>query len=229
MERGNFKTINKYAFKAEDDWGCYNEKGEYLKGSFDKDGYSRHGLKCTDGKTHSLREHNMKWEYFNGEIPEGMVIDHIIPIRNGGTNKLSNLRLVTPKENANNPLTKKNISKALKGKYTGDKHWMTNKHHSEETKKKMSEAAKGKYVGEKNPMFGKKHNEKQREAFNVFIYKVCKRVLEIKLDGTEIIYNSATEAARKNNFDCSSICKASKGCYSRFGHNYKGSNWYYLN
>lgn len=141
MERGNFKTLNKYTFNAEDDWGCYNEDGKYLKGSFDKDGYNRHNLRCTDGKKHTLREHNMKWEYFNGKIPDDKVIDHIIPIRNGGTNKLSNLRLVTLVENQNNPLTRKNKSKALKGKYTGEKHWMTNKHHSEETKKKMSEKA----------------------------------------------------------------------------------------
>jgi hypothetical protein len=69
------------------------------------------------------------------------VIDHIIPIKNGGTNKLSNLRVVTPKENQNNPKTLENMSKALKGKYTGNKHWMTGKHHSEETKKTMSEKA----------------------------------------------------------------------------------------
>ena len=41
-----------------------------------------------------------------------MEIDHIIPINNGGTNKLSNLRLATREENNNNPNTRKNNSKA---------------------------------------------------------------------------------------------------------------------
>lgn len=141
MHRGKFKTLNKYTFKAEDDWGCYKENGKYLKGSFDKDGYNRHNLMCTDGNKHTLREHNMKWEFFYGEIPDDMVIDHIIPISNGGTNKLSNLRLVTRQQNANNELTRKNISKALKGKYKGENHWMTGKHHSLETRAKMSKSA----------------------------------------------------------------------------------------
>ena len=35
---------------------------------------------------------------------------------------------------------KKKLSKAKKGKYTGEKHSMYGKHHSEESKKKMSEA-----------------------------------------------------------------------------------------
>ena len=116
-ERLNVKPVKGYTFIAEDDWGCYNEKGRYLKGTFDKDGYCAHNrVLCDDGKHHNLREHNMKWEYFNGEIPEDKVIDHIIPISNGGTNKLSNLRLVTPKENSNNQMTRRNLSKALKGK-----------------------------------------------------------------------------------------------------------------
>ena len=39
--------------------------------------------------------------------------------------------------------TKIKLSKAKKGKYTGEKHSMYGKHHSEETKKKLSEARKG--------------------------------------------------------------------------------------
>lgn len=107
------KLIDKrYSFKAEDDWGCYGLNGQYIKGDFDKAGYCCHRFKCQDGTTPHLREHREKWIYFNGEIPEGYEIDHIIPIKNGGTNKLSNLRLVTRKENINNELSKINNSKA---------------------------------------------------------------------------------------------------------------------
>lgn len=59
-----------------------------------------------NGDRESKSIHRLVWESFNGEIPEGYEIDHIIPLRDGGTNALSNLRLVTPKENKNNPFTK---------------------------------------------------------------------------------------------------------------------------
>lgn len=221
-----FQTIKKYSFNQEDDWGCYNEEGKYLAGSFDKDGYNRHNLRCTDGKKHTLREHNMKWEFFNGEIPEGMVIDHIIPIKNGGTNKLSNLRCVTIIENANNPLTKKNISKGLKGKYVGEKHWCYGKKHSEETKKKISKWMSENQFGERNPMYGKHHtNEAKKKIAN----GSSKKVKQILYSGKEIIYDSATIAARENNLNNSSISMACNGKYGKYGHYYKYSEWYYVN
>lgn len=67
-------------------------------------------------------------------------VDHIIPISNGGTNIVSNLRWCTPKENNNNPYTLKNMSDASKGRVSSFK----GKHHSNEAKKKMSEAHIGK-------------------------------------------------------------------------------------
>ena len=57
---------------------------------------------------------------------------------------------------------KKKLSKAKKGKYTGEKHSMYGKHHSEESKKKMSEAHKG----EKNHNYGKKMSEEQKKKIS---------------------------------------------------------------
>mgnify|MGYP004595400221 CR=1 FL=1 len=49
--------------------------------------------------------HRVVWEYVHGPIPEGMHIDHINGNKND--NCISNLRLVTPTENAQNrPSTK---------------------------------------------------------------------------------------------------------------------------
>ena len=52
--------------------------------------------------------HRILWRVFNGEIPEGMEIDHINTIRDD--NRLENLRLVTHKENCNNPTSIENYS-----------------------------------------------------------------------------------------------------------------------
>lgn len=52
-------------------------------------------------KTRSIPLHRAIWAWYNGEVPEGMVVDHI---NNKHSNleedyKLSNLQLLTPKEN----------------------------------------------------------------------------------------------------------------------------------
>ena len=109
--RKHYEISPRYTFKAEDDWGDY-DNGKPREPYFNKDGYSRLNYFCEDGKWHSIFEHVAKWEYFNGKIPEGMEVDHIIPISEGGTNKLSNLRIGTRSDNNNNPNTKKNNSKA---------------------------------------------------------------------------------------------------------------------
>ena len=57
---------------------------------------------------------------------------------------------------------KKKLSKAKKGKYTGEKHPMYGKHHLEESKKKMSETHKG----EKNHNYGKKMSEEQKKKIS---------------------------------------------------------------
>ena len=46
------------------------------------------------------RVHRLLWEYYMGEIPEGMYIDHKNGIRSD--NRLSNLRLATNQQNSSN-------------------------------------------------------------------------------------------------------------------------------
>lgn len=112
--------------ETEINFDCYNiyENGtifskywnKQLNGCLDKDGYTFVKLKLKNGNYDQFRLHRVIWVYFNGEIPDDMQIDHIIPISNNGSNELSNLRLVTPKQNRNNENTRKNISISLTGK-----------------------------------------------------------------------------------------------------------------
>ena len=107
---------SRYTFKAEDDWGDY-DNGKPREGYFDKNGYCCHSYLCTDGKIHTMYEHITKWEYFNGKIPIGMEIDHITPVKKGGTNKMSNLRLTDRFGNMNNSATKQTMSESAIGKH----------------------------------------------------------------------------------------------------------------
>lgn len=92
----------------------YSKKQDKLvlcKLSADKDGYLRTGVSKPECKT--IKVHRLVYETFVCKIPDGMQIDHINTIKDD--NRLENLRIVTPKENMANPLTKKHICEAQKG------------------------------------------------------------------------------------------------------------------
>ena len=55
--------------------------------------------------------HRVMWEVFNGEIPPRMEIDHIDTCPSN--NDMSNLRLVTSKENSANPITRGRLLRAV--------------------------------------------------------------------------------------------------------------------
>ena len=95
-------------------------KNEWCECYLSDNGYTSIKLKCIDGKRRNFQFHRVMCYIFNPipqkyqDIPlENLEIDHIIPLKNGGTNDLSNLKWCTRKENHNNPLTRKNKSKAL--------------------------------------------------------------------------------------------------------------------
>ena len=76
------------------------KKGKYLVYS-----YWNNSKKC------QKYVHRIIWETFNDIIPEGKCIDHINTDKED--NRLSNLRVVTHKENTNNPLTLSRLQKVL--------------------------------------------------------------------------------------------------------------------
>lgn len=85
--------------------------GKVLKPTKIADGYRQVSL-CADGIVKNKHVHRLAMEAFvpnPDNLPE---IDHIVPLANGGTDTLDNLRWVTRKENANNQISLKNKSEA---------------------------------------------------------------------------------------------------------------------
>lgn len=76
-----------------------------------KDGYLLVSVK--NPKVAQTYVHRLVFETFVGEIPQGYEIDHINTVRDD--NRIENLRVVTKKENQNNPLTRKHKSDSKKG------------------------------------------------------------------------------------------------------------------
>lgn len=82
-----------------------------LKGSVHNNGYITAKFKLKDGRRHPILWHKAIWQYFMGDISEGMQINHIDEDKTN--NALSNLNLMTPKENSNWGTRNVRLSKGL--------------------------------------------------------------------------------------------------------------------
>ena len=86
-----------------------------------KNGYRTVRLCNKDGVLRQFYLHRLIWMAFNGEIPEGYEIDHLID-RND--NSLDHLRMVSHKDNCNNPASierYKGANALDKGKFNREK------------------------------------------------------------------------------------------------------------
>ena len=88
----------------------HTKKERELKYGIDKDGYRNVILKGKQYKVHRLVAH-----MFISNPENKPEVDHIIPVSNGGTDIVDNLRWATDKENCNNKMTLKNKSNATRG------------------------------------------------------------------------------------------------------------------
>ena len=84
-------------YYADRDGNVYNINGLKLKQQPHKKGYLYFTEYYGQGKKRTRTVHKFIWEYFNGEVPYGLEINHINHIKTD--NRLSNLELTTPKEN----------------------------------------------------------------------------------------------------------------------------------
>lgn len=91
-------------------------KERILKPSINHRGYYQVQLwKQSIGKRYMV--HRLVWLVFNGQIPENMQVNHINEIKSD--NRLSNLNLMTPKENINYGTgIERSTKKRINGKYS---------------------------------------------------------------------------------------------------------------
>lgn len=87
--------------------------GRILKPGHTKDGYLQVVLYCR-GKKRTFKVHRLVWESFNGPIPEGMQINHLNEDKTDCS--LTNLSLVSAKENNNWGTRTKRAAVSLQGK-----------------------------------------------------------------------------------------------------------------
>ena len=143
--------------------------------------------------------------------------------------------------------TKKKISEARTGIYTGENHPMFGVPRTEETKKKISEARMGKYTGENHPNFGVPQTEAQKKAqsermtgkytgenhpnYGKFgaLNPNSKAIIAINPDGTQEHFGGTNEAVRELGIASRSVRKCLK-----YGHvlkkgKFKGWRFIYKN
>ena len=136
-----------YACGANGQIYSYHYK-KYLDGYTNKFGYVTVKLRCIDGKRRPFQWHRVIYTFFYGTIPEGMQVNHID--ENKQNNALSNLNLMTPKENTNwgsgieRSAAKRSV--ILKGRSL-----------SEEHKAKISATLKGRIISEETIMKLRNH------------------------------------------------------------------------
>lgn len=144
--------------------------------------------------------HRLVASAFIGNIPDGYEIDHI------DTNKLNNcvdnLRIVTRKDNVNNPLSILHLKQSCIGKKA-----------SEDTKRKMSEKRKG-----------KKRSDSALAGIRKYVASLKRPVLMLSLDGAVLrTFPSATDAAIELGFSRASI----NGCCLGNNKTAYGYKWKY--
>lgn len=215
MCRESLIDFEKY-YEVYDDgriWSKYWKR--FIEPQLTDDGYLRvSSLKCKDGKKRSYLINRIIYYYFMGDIPDGIKVNH--KDENKLNNNISNLNLLTHKENCNWGTRNKRISTALKGKKR-DKP-------TEETRQKMSVAQKKRF--DENSIWNKGKNDCfSEETLNKMRDHHKKTpVIQLSQEG-EIIgrFESLMEVQRRLNINASQIMRCCKGKNNTAG----GYKWKY--
>lgn len=201
----------------------YSKKRKIYNTNIQKSGY--HSCKIYDS-------FNNKYKYIHEVImAEGLqlpkhlwsvdengdrfIVDHIIPVSNGGTDKFDNLHLIPKSDNNKNPNTIINYSKAQKKRYKTSEGYWTNKKRPD-----ISEMMKNRNIGKAT---SEKTKKKLSESLKNHPLK-SKQVYQYSLNGELIaVYPSVSEAVRQNGFNNGCISACCRG----EAKTYKGYKWSY--
>jgi hypothetical protein len=186
------------------------KRGKVLAERLNSKGYPC-ALLFKDGVGRNVKIHQIVVNTFIGKIPKGYEIDHINTIRND--NRVENLRIVTHKENMNNP----NTIKKMRGK-VGELNPNFGRKASFETKEKI----RAFLLSDRNPRRGSHLSEthKQRIAdanrgkacSEETKNKLSKPIVQYDLDGNFIKeWGSATIVQNELGFNKSNICNCCTG------------------
>lgn len=93
-----FRDFKKYEVFDDGRVYSYHSK-KFLKPDKNRGGYYLLRLYDNNGKNKSYQVHRVVYESIKGEIPEGLQVNHIDEDKSN--NSISNLNLMTPKENTN--------------------------------------------------------------------------------------------------------------------------------
>lgn len=176
-------------------------KEEILKQLKQKRGYVLVSLSKNNKKRYFL-VHRLVAHMFINNLENKPCVDHIVPINNGGTNNVNNLRWVTNKENSNNEYTIKH--------FQGENHPMYNKHQSEKTKEKIR-----KTIHENGSTKGKNNGR----SVMVVQYNYYKKIINI--------FDYARQATELLGIDNSQIIKCCKGKLKSAGKDENGKPYYW--
>lgn len=137
--------------------------------TFEGNDYVMNTFLKKDGEEDKFSRHRVIWYYFNGNIPEGMDIDHIDG--NKQNNSLSNLRCISKSDNMRNPSTYPKFLESLRNPVRCRKisEAKVGIPASEEQKRKQSEAMKGKNKGVKRPEHSALMKKAKRDKFGRFV------------------------------------------------------------
>ena len=205
------KSTNKERLISKEEYTFYKDKriwsktkGIFLKGTVMKNGYVEVKLKCIDGKQRQFLWHRVIWYMFNGEIPEGYEVNHID--ENKQNNALSNLNLMTPKENINHGTRNERVAAKQKGRKL-----------SEETKEKIA----AKLKGNKN-MLGKHLSEEIKAKLKNNPLK-SKAVVAVDNEGNVVYEFASTAEAGRKGFHQGHVAEC---CRDELKH-HKGLRWFF--
>lgn len=179
-------------------WSKYFNR--FIEGTKTPDGYLRITLTKLDGSVGNYMWNRVIYYYFKGEILDEIKVNHID--ENKLNNSISNLNLLTHKENCNWGTRNERISMALKGRKLGER--------SAETKQRCS-------IAQKKRM--EKEEEREKYYKPVWLYD--------KYDNLIAVFKSVKEASEKTGFNKSSISSASRGVLNRNGNHSLGGFLFY--